>query len=240
MKNWKVLILVLTIATFAACGGGGGNSDNEPTDDGPISVPDPSAATLVFPENNETCNEGVPLNEFNSTVTFMWNASQDTDSYTVTVRNLNTNNSSSTNSSTTSADIVIERGTPYEWFVTSRAEGTNATATSPTWRFYNEGLGIENYAPFPAEAVSPERGANLSGITSVDLSWTASDVDDDIADYEVFLDTNTDPTTSVGTATEMSLAGVAVTAGNVYYWKVVTRDSQGNSSTSETFEFRVN
>ena len=238
MKNWKVLILVLTIATFAACGGGG-NSDNEPTDDGPMSVPDPLAATLVFPDNNETCNEGTPIDDTRSTVNFIWNASQNTDSYTITIRNLNTGNISNTNSTTASADITISRGTPYEWFVTSKANGTNATAESATWRFYNEGPGIENYAPFPAEAVNPTRGANLSGITLVDLVWSGSDVDDDIMEYEVFFDTSADPVTSLGTTTTNNLDAVPVSAGNTYYWKILTRDSQQNTSTSEIFEFRV-
>ncbi|MCE2613053.1 hypothetical protein LVD13_08730 [Flavobacteriaceae bacterium D16] len=236
--NWKLRINILLLAALTACGGSGDEpgTNSEPE---PDPIPVPSAATLIFPEDNSECTEGDIVNDSQSQVVFQWNESQNTDSYEVNLKDLSTDNFATTVSNTNSVRITLKRGNPYEWFVVSRANGTNETATSETWKFYNEGPGIENYAPFPAEAVSPERGASLSGITSVDLSWTGSDVDDDIVGYEVFLDTNTDPITSVGTSTEMNLAGVAVSAGNVYYWKVLTRDSQGNRSTSEVFQFRV-
>jgi len=237
MNSWKSQLVILLALGLVACGGSGGGGGTE--DDGPVEVPDPTAATLVFPDNNTECNEGEVLNESQSRVTFRWNASQNTDSYTVTVRNLNTLSQSSVNASTNEATITISRGTPYEWFVVSRANGTTATATSATWRFFNEGPGVENYAPFPAVAVNPTRGANLSGMSSVDLEWTASDLDNDIVEYEVFFDSTSDPTTSLGTTTDTTVAGVAVSAGTIYYWKVVTRDSEQNSSTSEIFQFRV-
>ncbi|MCX2717970.1 hypothetical protein [Lentiprolixibacter aurantiacus] len=237
--SWKVKLNILLLSgLFIACGGGSDNPGSDP-DPEPDPVPAPRATTLIFPENNSECTTGVVVSDTQSQVLFEWNESENTDSYEVNLRNLNTNNTSRFTSNTNSVNITLNRGTPYEWFVVSRADGTSETANSPSWRFYNEGPGIENYAPFPAVAISPERGAILNGITSVDLSWTGSDVDNDIVDYEVYLDTNTDPTTSLGITAETSLPDVAVSAGNVYYWKVVTRDSQGNSSTSEIFQFRV-
>jgi hypothetical protein len=242
MKKWSFSILIYSLILFAiACGGGGGGTDNGPStdDDNTGSITDPSAATLVFPDNNEICNEGSIIDDTRSSVIFSWNPSQNTDSYSVTVTNLNTNNSIFRDSSTESVEIIIDRGMPYEWFVTSKAIGTNVTAESPRWRFYNEGPGIQNFAPFPAEAIQPVRGANLSGITSVDVIWNGQDVDDDIVEYEIFLDTNSDPTSSLGTTSETSITDVSVSAGNTYYWKVITRDSQSNSSTSEIFQFRI-
>lgn len=237
MKTLRIAFLSLLAISLTACGGSG--SSGGTTDDGPDPIPDPTAATLVFPANNTECNEGVILSDTQSTVTFFWNAGQNADSYTVTVRNLNTANSQSVISTTTEAPITIARGTPFEWFVTSRAQGTSATATSATFRFYNEGPGLTTYAPFPAEAISPARGANLSGVTSVTLEWSGSDLDNDIVEYEVFLDTSADPGTSLGTTTTAQLENVSVSAGNTYYWKIVTRDGQQNASTSEVFQFRV-
>ena len=250
MKLNKILYITCSLFILIAIGcsssSGGGDDDTPPptggTDDEPV-IMDPSAATLVFPENNTECNTGIvdPENETLSTVTFEWNASANTDRYTVNFTNLNTGVTGFNNVDTNTADIVIERGTPYEWFVTSRANGTTATADSGTFRFYNEGPGVENYAPFPAVAVSPARGVNLdASTTSVNLEWEASDVDDDITGFEVFFGTDTNPTTSIGMPTETSLADVAVASGNTYYWKVVTTDSQGNTSNSEIFTFRVN
>ena len=242
MRNYsaKLFCLILMPIAMWSCGGsGGGNGGGGTDDDGQGNIPDPSAATLVFPENNSECTEGSALNDDQSTITFQWNDAQNTDSYLVSVTNLNTGVSFSVPATQSEAPITVDRGTPYSWTVTSRANGTNATAESSTFRFYNEGPGITNYAPFPATAVQPSRGANLSG-TEVVLEWTGSDVDGDIVDYEVFLDTNADPSgNSLGVTAENSIENVAVSAGTTYYWMVQTRDSAGNTSNSEVFQFRI-
>ncbi len=245
-KNIIYSIVVIGTLFVLGCGGsdsGGGNDDNPMAgNDDPDPIPDPSSATLVFPADNTECNTGVvdPSNETLSTVTFEWNASQNTDSYTTTVVNLNTLTSIRANSTTAEIDITIQRGVPFEWFVTSRAEGTAATAVSETFRFYNEGPGIENYAPFPAEAVNPTRGANIPATGIVTLEWSTSDLDDDITEYEVFFGTDANPTTSLGTTSDSSFPDVEIVSGETYYWKIITTDSAGNTSTSEIFQFRVN
>ena len=249
MRKILYITYCLSLCLAVGCSSSGGGDDTPapppPTggnDDGPT-ITDPSAATLVFPANNTECNTGIvdPNDETVSTVTFEWNASANTDRYTVNITNLNSGTTGFSNSNTNSVDITILRGVPYEWWVTSRATGTTATADSERFRFYNEGPGLENYAPFPAVAVSPARGVNLdASTTTVNLDWEASDVDDDITGYEVFFGTDANPTTSIGTPTESSLADVAVASGSTYYWMVVTTDSQGNTSNSEIFTFRVN
>ena len=196
------------------------------------------AASLIFPDNNTECNEGTVINENQSSVTFRWSNAQNTDSYDLTLRNLNTNATSVTSANTNQADITIQRGTPYEWFVTSKSNSTSTTANSATWRFYNQGPGIENYAPFPATAVNPARGAALSNGGTVTLEWAGSDVDNDITDYEVLFGTDPEPVNSLGTTTDTTL-DADTTSGQVYYWQVITNDSAGNSSESEIFEFQV-
>lgn len=245
-RTYLFSILVLSTLVLIGCSSGG--DDNPPPgngggDDDNPSIPDPSAATLVFPEDNTECNTGIvnPDNEALSTVTFEWNAANNADNYTVTVTNLNTNNSQFANSSSTTADITIERGTPYSWFVTSRAQGTTSTAESTVFRFYNEGPGIENYAPFPAEAVRPSSGENFAnGTSTVDLEWLGGDIDDDIEDYEVFFGTDPNPSSSLGVVNGTTLSDIAVMNTTVYYWQVITRDSFGNSSISQVFSFRIN
>lgn len=231
------VILILFSVLILACGGGdsGGDDDTPPTP----TIPSPSATSLVFPENNTECNEGVVINNTQSTVTFRWNASQNTDTYEVNVRNLNTNNTSKTNSNKTDADITINRGVPYEWFVISKASGTNETAQSPTFRFYNQGPGIENYAPFPAEAVTPERGSTISATGTINLQWSSSDIDNDIIEFDVLFGTNSNPTTVLGSTTTNQIEA-NISSGQVYYWRVISKDGAGNNSTSEVFEFRVN
>lgn len=230
-------IALVSSLFIISCGGGG---DDSPTPTPPQQmVPDPKATTLIFPGDNTECNEGVVIDETQSRVNFQWNASEDTDSYVISIRNISTNETSTSTVNAEQVEVIIGRGTPYEWFVTSRATGTSVTADSPKFKFYNQGPGIENYAPFPAEAVNPTRGADVtnSGGT-VNLQWKGTDIDDDIVSYEVFFGTTESPTESLGTTTEDNL-DTSVTAGTVYYWFVVSTDSQGNTSESEVFEFNV-
>tara|TARA_R110002051_G_scaffold644_1_gene3191 strand:+ start:2402 stop:3115 length:714 start_codon:yes stop_codon:yes gene_type:complete len=237
MKTVKIPYILLCLVIMA-CGGGdsGGGTPVVPT---PEPVASPLATTLIFPENNKECTEGEVRNETQSIVNFQWNNSENTDSYEVNLKNLNNNNISKTNSNTNSVNITLQRGVPYEWFVVSKAAGTNITANSSVWKFYNQGIGIENYAPFPAEAVNPKRGANLSPSTSVTLEWLGSDIDNDIIGYEILFDTNSTPNTVLGTTTETTMDATVI-SNQIYYWRVTTIDSRNNSSTSEIFQFRIN
>ncbi|WP_445384182.1 hypothetical protein ACT6NV_09190 [Robiginitalea sp. IMCC44478] len=224
------------VATLMLCCSGGDSSGGIPD---PQPVPDPVAAILIFPANNTECNEGEILSAQQSRVTFQWNASQNTDSYEVRLTNLNTNSITSTISNTNEAAIVIQRATPYEWSVTSRARGSNQTASSPVWRFYNAGEGVSNYAPFPATAIFPERGSTLTNAGTITLQWETSDIDGDLASFEVYLEeNNTGPQTLIGTTSENFLE-VTVSPSSVYYWQVVSKDAAGNSSVSEVFQFAV-
>lgn len=241
MKHFKRIFLVLGAVFIASCGGSKGDDTPPPnggTDDDPgTSIPNPSSATLIFPENNSECNEGAPIDELESNVTFEWNASQNTDSYTITLTNLNNGADFDTSVTTNEATITIARGTPYEWFVTSKANGTNTTAQSAKWRFFNEGPGIENFAPFPAEAIKPDRGATLNAST-ITLEWSATDVDNDIKDYEVFFGFENQELNSLGSV-DISSIEVTVESGKTYEWRIKTNDQEGNSSTSEIFLFRI-
>ena len=221
------------LSLLMACSGGDGGEDPPPK-----TLPPPQAATLIFPENNSTCFEGEILSPSQSRVTFQWNEPEHTDNYLLVVKNLSTNTESNQTPSTNQATLTLSRGTPYQWYVVSRAQGTTQTATSATWRFYNEGPGITNYAPFPAEPVYPGRGAHISASGPLGLEWTGADADGDILEYEVFFGTAPEADTSAGTTSETSL-NVDVSAGQTYYWKVLTRDAAGNSSESEIFEFAV-
>ncbi|MGB5821285.1 MAG: hypothetical protein WBG90_17505 [Saonia sp.] len=236
MKLSYHTIALLSILLLLSCGGGDSGGD---APDDPDPVLPPLATTLVFPEDNTECNEGEVLNETRSTVTFRWNASQNTDSYEVNLRNLNTDVSTKTTATNNESAITIDRGAPYEWFVISRANGTTTTASSPTERFYNQGPGVENYAPFPAEVVNPGRGATIDTASSVSLQWNGSDVDDDIVEFQVLFDTNSNPTTVLATTTDTTTEATIV-SGQVYFWRVITKDSEQNTSQSEIFEFRVN
>lgn len=225
----QLLVSLILLQLFASCGG---------NDDGPVA---PEAAELVFPAENSECNTGVSVNEELSQVTFEWRSSANTNSYTLTVVNLETNAPQTLSTAATSVSLSIAKGTPFAWSVTSTNSRSDQVVTSETWLFYNAGAQT-TYPPFPVQAVSPVSGSTvLKDIANeVTLEWSGADVDNDISSFEVFFSEVNPPVSSVGTteADTMELA-VSVSSGTTYYWKVLTTDQEGNTSDSGVFEFKV-
>ena len=223
----KKIFIISVVFLLISC-----SKDNEPKD--------PTASTLIFPENNQECNQGVDVSgTTKSSVTFRWVASAHTDSYDLVLKDLSTQITSTNTATTNELILDIEKGRPFSWHVISKSISSEETAQSDIWKFYNAGDSVESHTPFPANLVSPTTGSNFSGISSQTLSWQGSDIDNDITSYDVYFGTVTPPTSLEGNTSSMTM-NVTVAAGNTYYWRIITTDSQGNNSESEIFEFRVN
>ena len=203
-----------------------------------VVVDPPTATTLLFPLNNTECNEGEIISDTETDVLFRWEEATNANSYILQINNLN--NGTSRNISTLETEFLIRilRGTPYSWSVKSLASGTSETAESEVWKFYNAGLPEESHPPFPAEAINPQNGLSVDE-GNLSLQWVASDVDNDITSFKIFLDTSSPPYTEVGITGNSSI-DVTVSAGLIYYWQVITTDEVGNSSQSPIFQFIVN
>lgn len=243
MKTLIGSMFLFTMLLMSCSGGSDNGAGTPPTtgggDDDPIAVPNPVAAILIFPENNTECTEGTPVSDTESDVNFQWNASENTDTYSITLTNLNTNESFTSDQGATERVIRLKRGTPYEWSVTSKADDTNTSATSEKWRFYNEGPGLQSYAPFPAEAIRPSVGATLATTQTITLEWSATDIDNDLEEYEVFLGTSENGMASLGVLATNSLGDISVIPGSTYFWQVKATDNRGNSSYSAVFDFTI-
>jgi hypothetical protein len=201
----------------------------------------PEAVQLLFPEKNSECTTGVVLNSITSEVEFSWQASANTESYSLVVVNLNGGARQTLNVNTTKVKLAINQGTPYSWSVTSKNMAVQETASSESWNFYNSGFET-TYAPFPAEIIAPKMGESVARDINneVVLRWSGADVDDDIVGYDVYLSTvspPSEPNFTLGSSN--SSQKVTVTADTVYYWKVVTKDREGNTSDSGIFQFRA-
>ena len=198
----------------------------------------PIAAELIAPINNSECISGIAVSETTSKVTLEWNASENTTNYTVYVKNLLTQAASQQLNAggATTLEVTLQKNVPYSWYVVSKNDNSDTTP-SATWKFYNAGNGVVNYAPFPAEIVAPAMSSSLQGPT-VTIQWEGADPDNDIVEYKVYLDGNTNPTTLISTTAQQTLANVAIASNTTYYWKVVTKDSAGNTSTSPIFQFK--
>ncbi len=201
----------------------------------------PEAAALEFPLQNSECTTGVDVSETTSQVEFRWQAAKRTKSYELRVTHMISNVLQTATTETTAAKLTIEKGAPYSWMVISKSSNSQETASSNTWQFYNAGSQT-TYPPFPAEASDPKSGSSkVRDINNeITLEWTAADIDDDIAGFEVYFGTVNPPTnleaSPVATITNLK---VGVTSNTIYYWKIVTRDEEGNSSDSGVFSFKA-
>jgi|SRR5690606_17570404 len=224
---------LFTVMMLLGCGG----DDDGPAE--PIVVP-PTAAVLSEPAKDEVCLNGTSINEVQSEVKFIWEASPNTDSYNLVIKNLITEQTNTYTTVSPTQNVTLNKGEPYSWYILSKADKVSETAQSATWKFYLAGDGIVSYAPFPAEITSPEMGSSISGTNgTVNLRWKGSDADNDISGYEVVFGTEDPPVTNLGNTSD-EVFNVAVTPGSIYYWQVITKDSEGNTSTSEIFQFKVN
>ncbi|MES2486350.1 MAG: hypothetical protein V4581_10455 [Bacteroidota bacterium] len=225
----KLVLAMAACAMIISCG-----SDDGGTGDGGQNT---DAAVLGAPLNNTECITGVEVSATQSKVTFEWNEATGAQSYFVYVKNLNTQSTLQYSAgNNTSLEVTLNKATPYSWYVS--ANKATSSVNSETWKFYNAGVGISNYAPFPAELVAPVMSSSVYGPT-VSLQWAGSDLDSDIDTYEVYFGTASNPTTLAATTAQQTLTGVTVVSGGTYYWKVVTTDDAGNTTSSPVFQFKV-
>jgi hypothetical protein len=242
MKLSQVYILFFSLFLFLSC-----SSDNSTTTpDEEISLPPneeetdlaPLAADLIFPRDNTECVEGeVESNEY-SKITFEWNTSKNTDKYKLSIRNLLNNITTHHETETNTITLSILRGTPFEWYITSIANGNSNNAYSKRWQFYNAGVGEAINAPYPANLVYPlNKSVKHYGSDYLILRWEGSDLDNDILEYEIYFDSSENPTTLVAklSDTEYYFWSQDYVLGTTYYWKIKTIDSKGNTSISQTY-----
>jgi len=251
MKLGYYFLYILSFVLIISCSAedDGETSTPPPTTQQPTptptpQVPAPGKSGLSAPENNEICYEGEEVDDTNSSVTFSWEASSDTDSYDLQITNQETNQTQTESGITsTSKAVTLATDVSYSWKVVSKANDTNDTTDSDTWQFYLAGDGQENYAPFPATILSPTSGAAVDANNgSITLSWEGNDPDEgDSLTYTVYfdeIDGLQDPQTTNTNITETSLE-VEVESGTTYYWRVKTSDGTSSSFTL-VYSFIVN
>ncbi|WP_423998806.1 hypothetical protein [Maribacter sp. IgM3_T14_3] len=191
--------------------------------------------TLIFPEDDSECTEGIIVSDTQSELVFEWSDENDNSPYILHLTSLVSSQTELIESDNTYIAITLDRGVAYSWFVTGKIN-----STSEIWNFYNEGPGLESTIPYPATAISPVSGASISQTsTSVNLIWNSEDPDDDIVSYDLFFGEAKDPQLYGTDVTETRFNDIPVEAGKIYYWKIITKDSIGNESTSEVFTFSV-
>ena len=216
---------------------------NSCTPEEPVPV-NPSAPTLISPANEETCLDGISINDSQSNVEFRWSSTANTISYELVVTNLISQSSQTYPTSSNQSTIALSKSEPYKWSVKSFGEAESVPSESVQWKFYLAGDAIVNYAPFPSELISPQSGANITPDINnlVMLIWNASDVDGDLSHFEIYLDESDASTlnTTLEYQTEEESIEVEVKNNTTYYWKIIAIDNNKNQSSSGVYAFRTN
>jgi len=202
-------------------------------------IPTPEAALLLLPEADQSCLY-VSVDSAKARVTFSWELALHTDTYTINVVNLVTQELTSIRTEEITATLTLDRGTPYGWEVISSSEVSNKVTPSESRRFYLEGEQQFSYVPFPAKLVSPEMNEVVSlNNGSINLTWTGLDLDNDIDSYAVFLGTSEDDLAEIATGLVSPIHSVSLQSNTAYVWQVTTRDELNNVSTSPYFRFQT-
>jgi hypothetical protein len=204
-----------------------------------LEILSPSATiNLSFPENLSECTEGIVVSETESEITFLWEPIERVTTYSLHLTNLRTDDAQVLESKENGLTVPLLLGTPYTWYVTSASNPDKIR--SEEWFFYNAGPGVESFVPFPATALSPAPGSSISVTsTAVNLTWNATDLDDDIVGYDLYFGETQNPPLLVSDIEGNRYFDIPVSAGQTYFWQVVTKDSKGHESTSAVFTFLV-
>lgn len=195
---------------------------------------------MTGPENNDNCNTAISINDQQSQVNFSWQEALHTDEYELVVRDILTNVDQKKITLRFTSSIVLQRGKQYSWWVNSKSGQTENITKSEVWTFYLEGLSSSSHFPLPAKLLSPENNIQISLENgSLTLRWEAVDLDNDIESYDVYLGADPDDLSLEAENLTSNSYTFTLNSDRYYYWRVATRDREGNISYSGVGVFRT-
>tara|TARA_B100000963_G_scaffold360925_1_gene393903 strand:- start:1779 stop:2456 length:678 start_codon:yes stop_codon:yes gene_type:complete len=200
----------------------------------------PEPPLLIGPENNNSCSSETIISAGKSQVNFSWQAALNADEYELIIRDIQTNYDIQLTTFRTSSAVVLDRGNQYSWWVISKHNADQTFSKSWVWTFYLEGSQKSSHFPFPANLLNPKSNDQISLIDGKYIfRWETTDLDNDIIEYDMYL--GTDPAELILTAEKLSLNYVelSLNSNQFYYWKVITKDAEGNSSSSPIKGFKT-
>lgn len=230
MKQARYIILLVTIAMSCT-------KNNDPPM--PEVNKDPIGVQLEFPLKNSECTTGLDQGADKTLVEFRW-AVEENDSYELVLENLSTDQTIRTSTNNHSVEVQLDKNTPYRWYVISNVSTSNSEVESERWMFYAAGEGVSNYAPFPADLISPENEAKFNeDIQELTFEWQSSDIDDDSISYDVFVGSQNPPVEIVASDLTEPTFKISTQFEGQMYWQIVTKDPNGNSSNSKVGTFGI-
>jgi hypothetical protein len=203
-----------------------------------ILTPDPPL--LIEPINNNSCTSETIITSQKSQVNFRWQAALDADEYELVIRDIQTNLDIQLNTFRTFSPAVLDRGKQYSWWVISKYNPDQTFSKSSIWTFYLEGPQNSSHFPFPANLLNPKSNEQISlNDGKYIFRWESTDLDKDIIEYDVYLGTNLDELTLMAERLSLNSIELSLNSNQFYYWKVITKDSEGNVSSSPVEGFKT-
>jgi len=114
----------------------------------------------------------------------------------------------------------LHSSTLYAWLVIAMDEHMDTT-WSPAWTFTT--TGPANNAPNAPSNPSPANGATNQS-TSVQLSWSCSDPDDDDLTYDIYFGTSSTPPLVQSNQSATTYNPGTLQINTTYYWKIIADD----------------
>lgn len=208
---------------------------------GPDPIPVPEPSLLLAPSNLNTCNSATRINDLERQVRFQWTATLNTESYNLVVQNTLTGEQQTITTYLLTESIVLTSGTPYQWYVISKSSLTLAEGKSSIWHFYLEGNPQESHFPFPAILLVPsdELIVSLNASNAFTFEWEGNDLDNDIQGYDFYLGTSSSSLNKEREAITSQQVTLVLIPNTIYFWQIISKDLQGNRSTSEIYQFQT-
>jgi hypothetical protein len=203
----------------------------------------PEKALLISPAENYPCLTGDSVSESEIEVIFRWSPARNTDYYNLRITNLISNEIINiTNIENTGATVVLEKGKPYSWSVSSKSDLVNDVGTSDVNNFYVGGFESVTNAPVPVSLTQPDQGSNviIGEGGKVSFSWSENSQNNSIK-YTLYLDKIYGKQTPSSEHTDLTAKTIDVTLenGTTYFWRIKSFDGT-NSSFSAVNTFKTN
>ena len=203
----------------------------------------PEKALLISPAEDSPCLTGDSVSDTEIEVFFKWSPARNTDYYNLRITNLISNEIiNETNIENTGATVVLEKGKPYSWSVSSKSNLVNDVGTSEVNNFYVGGFESVTNAPLPVSLTQPDQGSNviIGKGGKVSFSWSENSQNNSMK-YTLYLDKIDGKQTPSDEYTDLTANTIDVTLenGTTYFWRVKSFDGV-NSSFSVVNTFKTN
>ena len=200
----------------------------------------PEPPLLIGPENNNSCTTSTVISESQSQVTFNWLSALDADEYELVVRDIENGTDYKKQIFRILTSMILERGKTYSWWVFSKNNSFETQAKSSIWTFYLEDSQKISNFPAPANLITPKANQQISLTNGKYLfRWDAIDLDNDIIEYKIYLGSDSNNLKLYSENFNVNFLEIDLNPNQYYYWKVLTIDSEGNTSTSAIQMFKT-